>query len=466
MTSEDPGAPVASTASKRKSAKKTARPAPGNGAAKKASQARPPRKAAAPATSQLRAAEIVLINGMRLAVALSYAPGSTPYVVACARGAAAEDIVWAAEELRIPVVEMAALNPDDAAVLKPGDEIPEALYRPVAHALALLYRAAPSPTLVRFLRVVGLEGKRREARLKALDAEYGDLMAIAPVHVEVGEMLMEFSGEFLDPLHQVRQKVAIETGLMLPAVPIRGNPHLGPSSFRVYLHDVPLQEGEVDLPIDSPEKLYIIANRVKQIVYRHGWELLGYQEVESHVELVRRKHPGLVKALFPTAFSMSALRQVLRNLLRESLSIRDLATILEVILENLSTSHDPDLLTECVRMAYSRSLCNKYQDAEGFLNVLVLHPDVERTLAEALREAGGTRWLDLGVDEGLRVLRALEAGLRNASALQFSPVLLSSPMLRRFISRLIEPIFPDLPVMSYNEIAPLSQVRSIGSIAF
>lgn len=402
---------------------------------------------------------------MKNAVALEYSPGTTPVVLATGKGRAAEEIIWAGQELNVPLVEVGTMAPSDFAAFVAGQEIPESTYRPVAQALALLYRSAPTPGLVRFVRTIPPRRSRRNRSLELI-AEFEDILSSPPVCIEVGEGLLPYQQEWEEPLQQLRQRIAADMGLVLPPIPVRAGVHLAPSTFVIRFREAPIMSGIIDLPVDSPEKVFLLPNRVKQEIYRHGWELLGYVEVETHLELVRKTAPGLYRALFPHNFSVAALRQILRNLLREQLCVRDLRTILEVILENLSRTQDPDLLTECVRMAYSRSICNKYLDGEGNLNAVVLAPTVEKTLIRAIRENPGGRWLDLTSEDALRVLQAIEPTVKESASLGLSPVLLTTPVLRRFLARMVEHVFPEVPVLSYNEIAPLSEVRSVGTATF
>lgn len=410
----------------------------------------------------LRRAEAVIVNGLKIALALEYQPGGTPVVLGRERGRTAEDLVWAAQALNIPIIELIQLNPSDISSFVVGQEIPEAWYRPIAHAFAMLYKSVPSPELVRFIRPVA--SKRRQAPTDR--SEFDNILNTPPVVIEIGTDLAKHSADFEEPIHQTRQRIALEMGLLLAPIPMRPTPQLPVNGYVIRFRDVPLHDGQIDFPIDSTEKQYALGNRVKHLLYRHGWELLGYQEVETQVELVRKSNPGLVRALFPQNFSISAIRQVLRNLLREQLSIRDLTTILEVVLENLPHAQEPDLLTECVRIAYSRSLCHKYRDTEGYLNVLTLHPSVERVLREALKDSSGVLWMDLSPDSALRVLGAIDAALKQGSRLSVHPVILASPALRRYLARLVEDIFQDLAVLSYSEIAPLTEVRAVGTVQF
>ena len=455
MTPQTPKARPAAARKKPKAVGKTAKRSPERA-----------RKSEAPRVDlgYLRRAEAVLVNGLEVAIALEYAPGSTPIVLGAAKGRKAEDMVWAAQALGLPIIELAQLEPVHVELFVSGNEIPESWYRPVAHALSLLYRSTPVPELVRFVRPADRKGRTRS--LATVLAEFEDVLHTPPVSIEVGTGLQAHLGDLGDPVEHMRQRIAHETGLLLPPISLRPNPSLGSQQYVIKFRDVQMLEGEIDHPIDMPEKLYALPNRLKQLLHQHGWELLGYLEVETQLELVRKSNPGLVKALFPSQFSVSGLRQVLRNLLREQLSVRDLAPILEVILENLPRSHDPDLLTECVRIAYSRSLYFKFKDSEGYLNALTFDAAVERTLRDAVTDTGGVRWMDLPPDEALRVLQAIEGALKQASRLNMNTVILSSPALRRFVARLVEDVFPDLSVLSYSEIAPLTEVRSVGTIRF
>lgn len=452
-----------------KVASKTSR----KGEQKASAAKKPSKKAASPRTSSkvsdddlgfLRRAEAVLVNGLEVAVALAYSPGSTPVVLCAEQGRRAERIVWAAQTLSLPILEIVQLDAEQLPLFEPGREIHESWYRIAAHALSMLYKSTPVPELVRFVRLVDGRGRPRSFATGAV--EFEDVLGTPPVSVELGADLSQHVAELNETMEHMRQRVALETGLVLPPIPLKATAALESQRYVIKFRDVPLLEGEIDLPIDTPERLYALQNRLKQLLHRHGWELLGYLEVETHLERVRKENAGLVQALFPAQFSVSGLRQVLRNLLREQLSIRDLAPILEVILENLPRSTDPDLLTECVRIAYSRSLYQKFRDDEGYLNAIVFDSTVERTLLDAVTDTGGVRWMDLPPDDALRVLQALETALKQVSRLNITPVVLSSPALRRFVARLVEDVFPDLAVLSYSEIAPLTEVRSVGTIRY
>ena len=410
--------------------------------------------------SSLRTAEVVLVHGDQLAIALHYAPGATPTVVAVGSGPTASSIIAVAHQMGLPLVDVPGISLADAPGFVVGADVPEHQYRNVAQALSLLYKASPSPSLVRFFS----HGRSTEPALPNPYEAWKHLFEVAPLHLEVGTGVFEASQDIVEPILGLRQRIAMEMGLLLAPIPIRCNPHLDPSVFQIRLREVAVSGGSLDLPLDSPEKVFTIINRLKQIIHQHGWELLGHTDVEMHLDLVRTNHPGLVANLFPAQLSVTGLRQILRNLLREQLSIRDLVTILEIVQENLSTTQDPHLLTECVRVGYSRSLCQKYTDGDGYLNVINLHTATERILSDALHDTDGLRWLDLDPEMAIHILRAIEGTLKAAANLALSPVLLTTPTLRRFVSRMVAPIFPELAVLSYNEVAPLCDVRSVGTV--
>ncbi len=414
----------------------------------------------------LAGAEILLIKGMDMALAFKYAPGQTPILMAKGRRRDAGRLIWAAQDMGIPIVENMALDLDMYPRLEVGEEIPEKYYRPVAHALALLYRTKPSSNFVRYIRLRRRGKSALQESAEALSSEMSSLLAVPPVSVEAGPVLMERENLIVEALASLRQKVALDLGLILPPVEVRLNPHLRENAYLVRIKDVPSGEGEIEVSVDSAEGFLPLLNRIKQAIHARASDLLGYHETEALLENHRKSNPGLVKELFPVHFSIPALRLILRNLLREHISIRDMGSILEGILEHLDRTNDPDLLTEYVRTSFAHYLCRKYQGQDGQINVLLLSPEVEEKILGSLQETSGVRWLSLSPEDALTILTAIGGQLERTASMGYFPVILASPSLRRFLRRLVESSFPALGVLSYNEITPLAEIRSVGMISF
>jgi flagellar biosynthesis protein FlhA len=230
------------------------------------------------------------------------------------------------------------------------------------------------------------------------------------------------------------------------------------------MREVPVYHGEIESSLESKDYAFQVVNRLRILINREAWQLLGYAEVEALLERMKKYNSGLYKELFPGYLSISSLRFILRNLLKEGISIRDLSKIMEVVKDNLHLTRDPDLITELVRTAFAPYLCHKYRSKEGFLEVLLLDPDLERVVINSIKESSQVRWLDLNAEDGLRLLTSLGEELKKAHGLGLFPVLLCSPGLRRFLKRLLDNAFPELPVLSYNEIIPFTEVRSVGMV--
>ncbi|MDQ7826770.1 MAG: FHIPEP family type III secretion protein [Candidatus Eremiobacteraeota bacterium] len=413
---------------------------------------------------KMRDAEIVIVNGDEYACALRYAPGETPVVLLKGRKAAAKDIIWSAQELEVPIVEMTSFDEEYYSGLTPDEVIPESLFKPVSQAMAFLYRTKASPHLLRFVKTLRKRPGILTTSTEELVERYSSFLEVSLVSLELGKGLYGEVEILREPLDTFRQRIALEIGLVIPEIRAHYNSKLGALHYSLRLRDVPVYEGNVEGTLEPNEYVHQIINRLRTLIVRQSWQLLGYIEVNALLERMKKYNPLLFRDLFPEYFSVPSLRFVLRNLLKEGISIRDLSKICEVIKENLHITRDPDVITEFVRAAFAPYLCHKYKNSEGGLEVLLLSPEMEKMIGGSVKEASHVRWLDLEPENGYRLLTSLGDELKKAQSIGLDPVLLVTPGLRRFIKRLLENSFPDLPVISYNEIVPFADVRSVGVV--
>lgn len=413
--------------------------------------------------SILSRAEVVITSDLKQAVALEHIPGQTPKVLIKSNSDKIANLILRASQLQIPIVESKMLTSEIFSKLKETKPIPPEFYALTAQCLALVYKTKPSPQLIRYVKVISKVPEKRESAF-TLVADVLPLVEITPLKLEFGTALAKEKNFFSKPLNHLRQKIALELGLVLPEIKITKNPHLKPWEYLIKLKEINYLQSEIQPGPTGKDNLLNIISKLKQTIYNSAAELLDYTQTQLLLENLEKSKPQLVKELFPKHFSITALRVILRNLLKEQISIRNLGTILETILENLSLSSDPDILTEYIRIAFKTYLCQKYQDQEGFLNVILLDPLTERKVLKALKEKGKMHFLDLKPEEALEILKSIGEQLKNMESMGISVVLLCSPTLRRFIHRLIEHTFPQLPVLAYSEIAPLCNVRTTGTI--
>lgn len=398
-------------------------------------------------------AELVVTSDSS-AAAFSYVPGNAPVTLALARGKAAQDLAWCAQELNLPVVE-ASLDQESFRQLKTGEEIPESLYRPLARCLALVQRSRPAPTELKLVKSIGKAPDSLRRRLKKRAGELLDQLEVAQVSLKVGRGLA--GPELTDTLAEHRVRLQLELGLPLPEIAWSEDQGLEPRGYEIQVRGVPALKGELGEEAPRLELGRVLLN----VVESQAWRLVGYRETEALLEMVSRTHRRLYRDLFPGRLSLAAVRQVLRNLLRERLSIRDLPGILESLLDSLELTEDPDELTEYVRASMREYLSTRFSDRSGALHALVLDPAAERVIVRSLKEASSRLWLDLDLDESLTILSSVARGLQKLAEQKVPGVILCSPRPRRFLRRLLEPSFPYLPVLSYSEVAPLTEVNTV-----
>lgn len=413
--------------------------------------------------SLLSRAEILITSDLKQAVALEHTPGETPKVLIKSNSNKTANLILKSSELQIPIVESKMLTSEIFYKLKEGEVIPPEFYKISAECLALVYKTKISPQLIRYVRVIS-ETSGKKTPLDSLAADIVPMIEIIPLKLEFGKILYEKKKFFSEPLNHLRQKIALELGLVTPEIKITKNPHLKEWEYVIKIKEIIYLKSEIQPGPTGEENLLNIINKLKQIIYNSAYELLDYNQTQLLLENLKKSKPKLVEELFPKHFSVTAFRMILRTLLKEQISIRDLGAILETILENLSLSSDPDILTEYIRIAFKAYICQKYQDQEGFLNVILLDPLTERQILKSLKVRGRMQFLDIKPEEALELLKSIGEQLKNMENMGIPIILLCSPTLRRFIRRLTEYTFPQLAVLAYSEIAPLCNVRTAGTV--
>jgi flagellar biosynthesis protein FlhA len=204
----------------------------------------------------------------------------------------------------------------------------------------------------------------------------------------------------------------------------------------------------------------VLATHLAEVVKQHAHELLTRQETKRLLDRLAESHPKLVEELVPKILSLGEVQKTLQQLLREQVSIRDLATILETLLDLASGNKNPVLLVEAARQALGRALVQPLLGENGGLRVVSLDRALEDELGRAFTGAApGTTALQppfaRRIVDGLRRL----AGEQVAVA---APVLLCATPARYYLKRLLEPFLPKVIVLSPLEIPPLVEVQSLG----
>lgn len=212
-------------------------------------------------------------------------------------------------------------------------------------------------------------------------------------------------------------------------------------------------------PVDT------ISEHFTEIIKRYADEIMTRQNVQSLIELVKNTNAAIVRELIPDLLSLGQVHKVLQLLVRERVSIRDLSTILERLADYAHLSRDINILTEYVRQSLARQICESYTDKKGIITVVTIDPSLEETLIGSIHQSEYGSFLAVDPNVGEKILVQISGHLQNFKRLKLRPVILCSPRLRPHFKRFIERSFPDLAVLSYNEIVPQVKVQSIGMVS-
>lgn len=207
----------------------------------------------------------------------------------------------------------------------------------------------------------------------------------------------------------------------------------------------------------------MIVTHLTETIRAHAADLLTRQEVRQLLDRLKEHNAAVVEEVVPDMLTIGEIQRVLQGLLRELVSIRDLGVIVEAIGDKARVTRDPSLLTEYAREALGRAITAPHVGPDHQLHVLSLDPIVEQEVSEAIVQTADGEYLALRPDRAQALVAAVHERF-DASTISPRPVLLCSGRVRRHVRRLCEQSMPQLPVCSYNEIAPGVRVASIGVV--
>jgi flagellar biosynthesis protein FlhA len=210
----------------------------------------------------------------------------------------------------------------------------------------------------------------------------------------------------------------------------------------------------------------VLVTHLLEVIRKHSAELLTRQQVHKLVDHLKTVAPKVVEELVPQPLSTAELHQVLRNLLKERVPIRDLEAILTTLGDYVTKTKDLDLLSEAARLAVARTICQKYRDPrDGVLRVVTLDPHVESVLAEGAKRAKQGLRIDVSPQTAERVVQVLATELQPLVRRGCHPVVVCSPGNRRGLKLMTEADLPELAVLSTNEITVDVDVEALGQVS-
>lgn len=336
-----------------------------------------------------------------------------------------------------------------------------------------------------------------------------DLLQIDPVELEVGYALIPLvdegqGGDLLERLRLLRRQSALELGILVPPIRIRDDIRLDPSEYVVRIRGtevargslqprllMALNTGEVESDVDGEETLdpafgmparwiavservvaeasgwtvvepgTVLSTHLMEVLKAHAADLLGRQDVQELLDTLKQSYPALVEEVVPARVPVGTLHRVLQRLLRERVPIRDMVTILEALADVADRTKEPEALTEHVRRALGPVIAESHADSDGAIRGITVGPKLEAALARLFspRPGEGNDVVEPGAMT--RALAFLDQLVREHTRDGRPRPLITSPTMRVGIRRLLEPVLPNVPVLSLGELPPQVNIESL-----
>lgn len=337
------------------------------------------------------------------------------------------------------------------------------------------------------------------------------LLTVEPIEMEFGYSLIPLvdenrGGKLINRIVIFRRQYAQDMGFVIPSIRLHDASSLGTNQYVIRIRGEEVARGEILVDyylalepsnplgeidgIETVEPAYGIPSRwilpenkemaeiygynvidplsvmlthLSETVKRYAYELLNRAETMRLVENLKRTSPELVEEVVPSVVSYATLEKVLRSLLKEGVPIRDLGIILETLADALGQNRDIDAATEQVRGALARTITRRFCE-DGQLRVVTLDAEVERKIISSLTRSEQGVYLALGSDLMQQIITQVADYVRKFNELSQPPILLVSQVIRGYFSRMITQFYPNVYVLSFNEVTSSVQIQAIGNI--
>jgi flagellar biosynthesis protein FlhA len=316
------------------------------------------------------------------------------------------------------------------------------------------------------------QGGQLLARVKALRKSLAQQLGFLVPSIHITDNLSLRECEYVVHLRGVEiARWELRRGFLLAISSDTGVPNLPGEETREPAFDVPakwisreLQAQAIAAGYAVVDSTSVLAAHLAELIKRNAYELLTRQETKRLIDRLNDSHPKLVEELVPKLMSLGEVQKVLQQLLREQVSIRDLGSILESLVDTASTNKNSVALVEGARQTMGRALIRPLLDPRGELRVVTLDSAIEEECMRAANmQAGQLSTSSLQISVARRVLDSLRTSFGERIG-EAPPVLLCSSPGRFYLRRLLEPFLPKIVVISPSEIPPMTLVQSIGVV--
>ncbi len=349
-----------------------------------------------------------------------------------------------------------------------------------------------------------------ESDFKDINSVYS-LITVEPIEMEFGYSLIPLvdessGGKMIERIVIFRRQYAQDMGLVIPSIRLRDSSSLNTNQYVIKIKGEEVARGEIlvdyylALEPMNPEKqidgidtiepaygipskwitvdkkemaeiygytvidpLSVMLTHLSETVKRHAYELLNRQEVVRLIENMQKQTPELVGELIPGVISYGNFQKILTNLLKEGIPIKDMETIMETVIDSSMTVKDIDSITENVRIALKRTITRKFCDA-GSMKVITLSTELEKSIITSLTAGDQGVYLALSPEVIQTVITKMGEEIRKFEDFHQNPIVLTSQVVRVHFYHLIEQFYPNVYVLSFNEINNNIQIQAVGNI--
>ncbi len=338
------------------------------------------------------------------------------------------------------------------------------------------------------------------------------LLPLDQLELEVGYGLIplvdeEQNGNLLSRIRSIRRQFALDMGVVIPSLHLRDNLQLKPGEYRVLVKGNSIASAEILIdhflamdPGDAKHKIEgvdtvepafnlpavwipevqreaamlagytvvdpstVVATHLTEVFRRNLGDFLGRQEVQELLNNLAKRAPKAVDNLVPGVLPLGTVQKVLQNLVRESVSIRDMLTITEALSDYGAAIQDAGMLTEYVRARMGRTIVKNYLGSDGTLPIVTLSGEIDELLTTSVRNSDQGGYLALEPGKAQQVIKAISSAQENSAGTDGQPVLLTAPQIRPHLAQLLLRFLPTMPVVSQAEIPADIRIQSLATV--
>ncbi len=362
------------------------------------------------------------------------------------------------------------------------------------------------------------EGERAAAMAAKLIAKpeekITDYLHVDPLELEIGYALIplvdkEQNGDLINRIAVIRKQQALEMGIIIPPVRIRDNLQLKPNDYLVKIRGNEVARGDLRLGsflalnpgtatgkikgVATREPTYglpalwitdsdrdmaenygytvvepaaVLATHLVELLKRNAYKILAREDAKKLLDNLKTSSPSVIDDLIPAVLTLGTVHKIMQKLLKEGIPIRDLAVILETLGDWAQHTKDPDLLTEYVRYALAPTINERFAEDDGKIYAITLDPQLEASIADEVQRSQNRGLGGLALAPKLinAIYRQMIKATDQCAQSGRRPIVVCSPTVRASFHRLLEPVMPNVTVLSYGELLVNTQIESIGAV--